>query len=181
MKENSGIPVAAVKAHLSLNVADVEKSIAFYRAMLGIDPAKVRSDYAKFDVENPPLNLTLNQVAVSSKGTLSHLGIQLASSEDVLSVRERWEAAGLDPRDEMQVNCCYAVQDKTWVLDPDGNEWEAFVVLEDNLSETSMCCATGADSVENVEQSTASLAAVSPSAPASTLERVACEPGSGCC
>lgn len=178
MKANSGIPVAAVKAHLSLNVADVENSIAFYRAMLGIEPTKVRSDYAKFDVENPPLNLTLNQVAVNSKGTLSHLGIQLASSEDVLSVRERWEAAGLDPHDEMQVNCCYAVQDKTWVLDPDGNEWEAFVVLEDNLSETSMCCATG---VENVEQPMESRSTVSPSVPESTLESVACEPGSGCC
>jgi hypothetical protein len=57
-------------------------------------------------------------------------------------MRERWAQAGLITRDEMQTNCCYALQDKTWVHDPDGNEWEAFVVLEDNLTETSACCVT---------------------------------------
>ncbi len=57
--------------------------------------------------------------------------------------REKWVEAGLLTRDEMQTNCCYALQDKTWVRDPDGNEWEVFVVLEDNLAETSPCeCGT---------------------------------------
>ena len=50
-------------------------------------------------------------------------------------MRDHWKAVGLDPREEMQTTCCYAVQDKAWVTDPDGNEWEAFAVLEDNLSE----------------------------------------------
>lgn len=54
-------------------------------------------------------------------------------------MRERWTEEGLLTRDEMQTSCCYAVQDKTWVRDPDGNEWEAFVVLEDNLAETAPC------------------------------------------
>ena len=58
----------------------------------------------------------------------------------MLGVRARWAAEGLVTEDEMQVNCCYALQDKTWVRDPDGNEWEAFVVLEDNLPVTSSCC-----------------------------------------
>lgn len=135
--------IKTLKAHLALNVKNVEQSVEFYRKMLGIEPSKVRTGYAKFDVQNPPLNLTLNQHSFSERGALSHLGIQVASTDDVLAQRERWIEAGLVTRDEMQTNCCYAVQDKTWVHDPDGNEWEVFVVLEDNLAETSMCCVTG--------------------------------------
>jgi catechol 2,3-dioxygenase-like lactoylglutathione lyase family enzyme len=143
MSNASGIPVKALKAHLAINVKNVEKSLDFYRKMLGIEPSKVRTGYAKFDVRNPPLNLTLNQVPFGERGALSHLGIQVGSTEDVFAVRQRWSDNGLITRDEMQTNCCYARQDKTWVNDPDGNEWEVFVVLEDNLAETSMCCVTG--------------------------------------
>lgn len=135
--------VTALKAHFALNVRNVEKSIGFYQKMLGIDPSKVRRGYAKFDVQNPPLNLTLNEVMFKERGALSHLGIQVSSTDDVLAMRRKWESAGLITRDEMQTNCCYATQDKTWVRDPDGNEWEAFVVLQDNLPETAACeCGT---------------------------------------
>ena len=133
----------ALKAHLALNVRSVERSVEFYQKMLGLEPSKQRPGYAKFDVENPPLNLTLNEVPFTERGALSHLGIQLATTEDVLSMRRNWLDAGLDTRDEMGTNCCYALQNKTWVQDPDGNEWEAFVVLEDNLATTSACCAPG--------------------------------------
>jgi catechol 2,3-dioxygenase-like lactoylglutathione lyase family enzyme len=144
--------IQTLKAHVALNVRDVEESISFYRKMLGIDPAKVRTGYAKFDIQQPPLNLTLNQHSFGEKGALSHLGIQVASTEDVMEMRRRWEDIGLVTRDEMQTSCCYALQDKSWVRDPDGNEWEVFVVLEDNLAETapgasstkpeSACCNT---------------------------------------
>jgi len=131
--------VQALKAHLALNVHDVKRSLEFYRKMLDLEPSKVRTGYAKFDVQNPPLNLTLNEVAFSERGALSHLGIQVASTNDVLAMRDKWIASGLITRDEMQTNCCYATQDKTWVRDPDGNEWEVFVVLKDNLPETAAC------------------------------------------
>ncbi len=127
--------INTLKAHLALNVKDVARSIDFYQRMLGIDPSKVRTGYAKFDVSNPPLNMTLNQVAFDGKGALSHLGIQVASSDDVNAMKSRWQEQGLVPREEMQTTCCYALQDKAWVNDPDGNEWEVFVVLQDNLSE----------------------------------------------
>jgi catechol 2,3-dioxygenase-like lactoylglutathione lyase family enzyme len=140
MESKTAIPVQTLKVHLAINVRDVEKSLDFYRRMLGIEPSKVRRGYAKFDVQNPPLNLTLNQVPFNDRGALSHLGIQVGSTEDVKTVRERWMEAGLYTRDEMQTNCCYAIQDKAWVKDPDGNEWEVFVVLKDNLQETTMCC-----------------------------------------
>lgn len=144
MEIKSDNSVQALKAHLALNVREVEKSIEFYRRMLGIEPSKVRSGYAKFDVQNPPLNLTLNQNQFRERGALSHMGIQVASTKDVLAMRQKWMDAGLETRDEMQTNCCYAVQDKTWIQDPDGNEWEAFVVLQDNLPTSDLCCTTEA-------------------------------------
>lgn len=131
--------VQALKAHLALNVKDVEQSIEFYKKLFGLEPSKVRTGYAKFDVENPPLNFTLNQAPFGERGALSHLGIQVGSTDDVLAMRRKWAQAGLFTRDEMQTDCCYATQDKTWVRDPDGNEWEAFVVLKDNLPESSPC------------------------------------------
>jgi catechol 2,3-dioxygenase-like lactoylglutathione lyase family enzyme len=135
--------VQVLKPHVSINVRNVERSIAFYRQMLGIDPSKVRPGYAKFDLQNPPLNLALNEVpTLSAAGALSHLGFQVASTDDVLAIRQRWAEAGLLTRDEMDTNCCYANQNKTWVADPDGNEWEAFVVLQDNLPEQEACSAT---------------------------------------
>lgn len=136
-KLNEG--VNALKAHLALNVSNVSSSIEFYRKLFGVEPSKVRTGYAKFDVHNPPLNFTLNEGAVPNRGALSHLGIQVRSTADVLATRQRWNDAGLLTRDEMQTNCCYATQDKTWVRDPDGNQWEVFVVLEDNLAETAPC------------------------------------------
>ena len=139
--------VVALKAHVAINVRNVGRSIEFYRKMFGIEPSKVRQGYAKFDVENPPLNFTLNEGPFKDAGALSHMGIQVASTEDVLSIRQRWADAGLMTRDEMQTDCCYATQDKTWVHDPDGNEWEVFVVLKDNPPEkqsdqaSAPCCA----------------------------------------
>lgn len=137
--------VKALKAHLAINVRNVPESIEFYRKMLGVEPSKVRKGYAKFDVTNPLINFTLNEALFRERGALSHLGIQVASTEDVLAVRKRWLAEGLILRDEMKTDCCYALQDKAWVHDPDGNEWEVFVVLKDNLPEQTMheqaCCA----------------------------------------
>lgn len=143
--------VKALKAHLAINVRNLEKSLEFYRKLFGIEPSKVRSGYAKFDVANPPLNFTLNEVPFGERGALSHLGIQVGSTDDVLAVKLRWLEQGLITRDEMKTDCCYAIQDKTWVNDPDGNEWEVFVVLQDNLPEKtakgSSCCAVPAASV----------------------------------
>lgn len=137
----------SLKAHLAINVKNVETSIEFYKKLFGIEPSKVRNGYAKFDVQDPPLNFTLNQVPYNEPGALSHMGIQVSSTEDVFAMRQKWADAGLITRDEMQTDCCYATQDKAWVKDPDGNEWEVFVVLKDNLPEkvaTVACCAPGA-------------------------------------
>ncbi|WP_133479588.1 VOC family protein [Cognatilysobacter segetis] len=146
---------AVRKPHLSLNVRDVDAAVDFYRALFGTAPAKHyhdetvvhsilqddtgidsrqrRTGYAKFDLDAPALNFVLNQIPgtrFEARGTLSHLGLQVDSTDDVIAIRERVTAAGLVPRDEMSVSCCYARQDKFWLADPDGNEWEVFTVLE---------------------------------------------------
>lgn len=137
--------VKARKAHIAIHVQNVAASVDFYRKLFAIDPCKVRTGYAKFDVANPPLNFTVNEAAQTVQGSLSHLGIQVESTADVLAMRQGWQERGLVPRDEMQTECCYALQDKAWVRDPDGNEWEVFVVLGDNLPEKPVaeksCCA----------------------------------------
>jgi len=147
-----------LKPHLAINVRDVDTSIDFYKKMFGIEPSKVRTGYAKFDVESPALNFTLNQVPFGERGALSHLGIQVATTDDVKIMRTNWEERGLLPRDEMQTTCCYALQDKAWVNDPDGNEWEVFTVIEGNLLETlshtvggSVCCAPAVETIEATE------------------------------
>jgi catechol 2,3-dioxygenase-like lactoylglutathione lyase family enzyme len=159
--DNTQSKINTLKAHLAINVRDVEKSVEFYKKMFGIEPSKVRTGYAKFDVANPPLNFTLNQVAFKDSGALSHLGVQVATTDDVIKMRSAWEAHGLTTREEMQTTCCYAVQDKAWVNDPDGNEWEVFVVLEDNLSEEvqgaaeKTCCTPTFTDIEGKKQEVA--------------------------
>lgn len=153
--------INTLKAHLALNVKNVENSLKFYKKMLGIEPSKVRTGYAKFDVQNPPLNLTLNQMPFDGPGALSHLGIQVAATDDVLAMKNRWQEQGLVPREEMQTTCCYALQDKAWVNDPDGNEWEVFTVIEDNLSEEvqnladKTCCVPTFTNIQGKEQEVA--------------------------
>ncbi|MBX7172575.1 MAG: VOC family protein [Pyrinomonadaceae bacterium] len=139
-----------MKTHISINVSDVKKSIEFYTKMFGVVPFKVKEDYAKFDVANPPLNFTMNQLPFAKGGSLSHLGLQVESTEEVLEMGKRWQEAGLITLEEMKTDCCYALQDKTWVSDPDGNRWEVFVVLGNTNEKdiaASACCAPTAETI----------------------------------
>ncbi|WP_036478470.1 ArsI/CadI family heavy metal resistance metalloenzyme [Myxosarcina sp. GI1] len=128
----------ALKPHVSLKVSNLEDSVAFYRAMLGTEPVKYKADYAKFDLNNPSLNLTLEaSSSINPGGTLSHLGLQVESSEDVRDAVVRFQQAGLATFEEKDRDCCYALQDKVWVTDPDGTSWEVFVVkVADTTPET---------------------------------------------
>jgi catechol 2,3-dioxygenase-like lactoylglutathione lyase family enzyme len=119
-----------LKPHISLNVTDIEASVAFYEKAFGVLPVKRRPDYAKFDLEQPSLNLTMQQGPRTGVNA-SHFGVQVASSADVEEAKQRFERLGLATFTEEDVSCCYAVQDKVWVEDPDGNAWEIFVVKAD--------------------------------------------------
>jgi len=135
-----------VKPHVSLNVSDIEASVAFYERVFGVPPTKRRPAYAKFDLMAPMLNLTMVQ-APRTGVNASHFGIQVASTDDVREAKDKFEKAALATRSEESVTCCYAVQDKVWIEDPDGNSWEVFVVKADaaTMSEADGqgCCAGG--------------------------------------
>ncbi|KPQ32269.1 MAG: Lactoylglutathione lyase-related lyase [Phormidesmis priestleyi Ana] len=138
------------KTHVALRVADLNRSIAFYQAMFGADPVKHKADYAKFDIDNPGLNLTLNvESDIVCLGTLSHLGIQVDSSQAVEGAIARFKAAKLATFEEHNTDCCYALQDKVWVTDPDGNRWEIFVVkVADTAPEKQICAATAPTQIQ---------------------------------
>src|SRR5207248_1479317 len=119
-----------IKPHVSLNVSNIDASVAFYEKIFGVGPTKRRPGYAKFDLAAPSLNLTM-QEAPRTGVNASHFGVQVASSEDVAAAWTRFKEAGLVTLTEENTECCYALQDKVWVLDPDGNSWEVFVVKGD--------------------------------------------------
>ena len=117
-----------LKIHVALNTEKFAESVTFYKTFFGRDPVKLKPGYAKFDIDSPGLNLTLNEGPVSSKGALNHLGIQVNSTDEVVAATARLKAAGLLTRKEVNTDCCYALQDKVWVKDPNGYEWEVFTV-----------------------------------------------------
>ncbi|WP_437758629.1 ArsI/CadI family heavy metal resistance metalloenzyme [Sorangium sp. So ce1389] len=119
-----------IKPHVSLNVSNIDASVAFYEKAFGVRATKRRPGYAKFDLASPSLNLTM-QEAPRTGVNASHFGVQVASTEDVLEARSHFEAAELRTFTEEDTACCYAVQDKVWIEDPDGNSWEVFVVKGD--------------------------------------------------
>ncbi len=131
-----------LKPHVSLNVTNLDDSVAFYEKAFGVSVSKRRPGYAKFDLQAPSLNLSMIE-AERTGINASHFGIQVASTGDVLEAKTRFEASGLTTRTEQDTACCYAVQDKVWVEDPDGNAWEVFVVKADApvmKAEASTCC-----------------------------------------
>jgi hypothetical protein len=108
--------------------------MAFYRALFGRDPTKTRPRYAKFEVAEPPVNLALNEVGgeTGPNNPVAHFGIQLKSTQAVKEIADRLTKAGMETRVEENVTCCYAVQNKVWATDPDGNRWEVYVVLDND-------------------------------------------------
>jgi catechol 2,3-dioxygenase-like lactoylglutathione lyase family enzyme len=125
-----------IKMHLSLNVSDLPRSVAFYEAFFGVAPHKERPGYANFDLETPPLKFALNEHPIKrGNGPLSHLGFHVPTAEHVHAAKARLIDAGLATFDETDTTCCYARQDKIWAHDPDGNAWEIYVLTDDLLDD----------------------------------------------
>ncbi len=133
-----------MRAHLSLNVQNVQISVEFYKKVFSIEPQKQTETYAKFDLKDPSLNFSMQSGGLISR--VSHLGIEVDSVEEVQKWEQRFRQQGLLEYAEKDVECCYARQDKAWVKDPDGNALEVFFVseqlpIEKNKSSEKACCA----------------------------------------
>lgn len=127
------------RIQLALNVEDLEAAIGFYGKLFGTGPAKRRPGYANFAIQDPPLKLVLIE-GEGKGGTLNHLGVEVGSTDEVHASTRRLEDEGIHTRTEEQVSCCYAVQDKVWVDDPDGAPWEVYTVLADAPAAPAGCC-----------------------------------------
>ena len=135
------------RVQLALNVSSLDEAIAFYSKLFATEPAKVRPGYANFAVTEPPLKLVLFENP-GAEGRLNHLGVEVFSTDEVAATQQRLSGDGLATAEESGA-CCYAVQEKVWVDDPDGAPWEIYTVLGDSESLTqtpaeadAACCAS---------------------------------------
>ncbi|MBW4551028.1 MAG: VOC family protein [Aphanocapsa sp. GSE-SYN-MK-11-07L] len=117
------------RVQLALNVSNIEQAVEFYGKLFGTEPAKRKPGYANFAVAEPALKLVLIENAEKA-GTLNHLGVEVETAAEVKVASDRLRQTGLVPHQEDKVDCCYALQDKAWVVDPDGAPWEIYTVLE---------------------------------------------------
>ena len=118
------------RVQLAINVSDVDAAVAFYSRLFGVEPAKRRPGYANFAIAEPPLKLVLIEND-GIPGSLNHLGVEVGDPEDVRAAIDQFVDEGVPTDIEEGVTCCYAVQDKVWVTDPDGARWEVYTVLAD--------------------------------------------------
>ena len=156
MKNESAVQFGTdSRIHMGVAVGNLEKSVAFYSSLFGQGPTKARPRYAKFEVAEPPVNLALNEVggATGPNNPVAHFGIQVKSTGAVGTFADRLKAAGLLASVEDGVTCFYAVQNKVWATDPDGNKWEVYVILDNDAarhhSSQSACCSDRPDCCED--------------------------------
>jgi catechol 2,3-dioxygenase-like lactoylglutathione lyase family enzyme len=139
------------RIQLALNVSDLGEAIDFYTKLFGSAPAKVEPGYANFALADPPLKLVLIEEAgtrgTGVAGALNHLGVEVATADEVSDATLRLSGQGLETKEQQATVCCFAVQDKVWVEDPDHTPWEVYTVLADAPSESTRvgdgtCCAS---------------------------------------
>ena len=119
------------RVQLALNVPNIDEAVAFYSKLFATEPYKRKPGYANFAIADPPLKLVLFEKA-GADSRLNHLGVEVASSDDVWAHQSRLTGEGVDSIEESGT-CCFAKQDKVWVDGPDGS-WEIYAVLEDSDS-----------------------------------------------
>ena len=118
------------RVQLALNVDDIDAAVAFYSQLFDAEPAKRRPGYANFALVEPALKLVLIENP-GQGGSLNHLGVEVASTDEVVAATRKFAAAGMPTEVEDGTTCCYALQDKVWVTGPDKERWEVYTVLAD--------------------------------------------------
>ncbi len=154
------------RLHIHIGVEQLEEAIGFYSKLFGAEPVKRKTDYAKWMLEDPRVNLAIS-TRTSTKG-VDHLGIQVEEGQELDEIRQRFLAGNLPVADEGETLCCYAKSDKSWVVDPAGVPWEAYRTMED----------AEIFSTHSADRETACCA---PAVPASAETNIPVEESSGCC
>lgn len=147
------------RLHIHVAVDNLEKSVQFYSSLFGVQPTKLKADYAKWMVEDPRVNFAIS--ARGAKPGIDHLGIQVEAPEELDGLREQMKRADLQLSDEGETTCCYAESDKSWVQDPSGIAWEAYHTMADAeffntapKATESACCVPKAKPADNASPKT---------------------------
>lgn len=165
------------RMHISLYVSDIAQTVNFYTSFFGQPASKVKKGYAKYELTSPGLIISFVENPERVKSNFGHLGIQVDSKKEMerrLAIAKQQNIVSLE---EMGTACCYAVQDKFWVDDPDGHQWEVYCFHEDvefndpkyEQEDAGACCMP----LEREEKSKVQLSEINKSNN--------CTPGSGCC
>lgn len=133
------------KFHISLSVSDIEQSVTFYKKLFGTEPVKVKEDYAKFELDNPGLVISFIQRPDAVRPDFGHLGFRVDSNESLQMKKKELSQLLTISLEEENTACCYATQNKFWINDPDGYEWEVYHFIEDipenkNRIAATTCC-----------------------------------------
>ena len=161
--------------HVSLYVKDVRATTVFYNQFFGQNPEKEMPGYTKYILEKPSLIISFVENAERVQANFGHLGFEVESSERLRKLLDVARKNNLVEKEEIGTNCCYANQDKFWVSDPDGHQWEVYYFNHDTtfndphyeLESTAACCMPPAQEKKRIKLS--------------DLNTAACEPNSGCC
>lgn len=168
------------RMHVSLYVSDLSKSVDFYTKFFGIEADKIQPKYAKYILEKPSLIISFIENKERVQGNFGHLGFQVETKEEVERLLEIARSQEIVSKEEIGVSCCYAEQDKFWVNDPDGVQWEVYYFHKDvqfndpqyEQNDASACCMPPSISMEKPNLILNTNA---------SNTKVACEPNSGCC
>ena len=163
------------RMHVSLYVSDIGQTVNFYNDFFGQKPEKVMPDYAKYILEKPSLIISFVQNKDRVQAHFGHLGFQVATAERLTLLLNTARKQGLVQKEEIGTNCCYANQDKFWVADPDGHQWEVYYFNHDTTfndphyesGKESACCMPPQSEKKKIKLS--------------ELKEECCEPESGCC
>jgi catechol 2,3-dioxygenase-like lactoylglutathione lyase family enzyme len=173
------------RVHINIAVSNLDRSVDFYSTLFGTKPSKLRDDYANFRLDEPGLHLALVKAPAYAAGDslARHFGIELFENTDLNGWRSRLEKADFDLKVEEQVTCCYAVGNKFWAQDPDGNDWEFWIRTDDAdlmKGESTAPCATAESACCTPAQATVAIEAAEAKG-----ESACCTPATagkpGCC
>src|SRR5437016_1750730 len=117
--------------HMSLKVKNLDQSVEFYGRLFGVAPAKQFADYAKFELDDPALVLSLEPLRDGERTGLDHLGIRVSSRNLLIDATSRIAERGLTFEHLASVDCCYSRQSKIYMNDPDGHLVEVYTVEAD--------------------------------------------------
>lgn len=135
------------RLHVHIAVDSLADSISFYSNMFAAEPTVIKTDYAKWMLDDPRVNFAISRRGAATG--LNHLGIQVESLQELTEMQSRLSQLQANLEKEEGTACCYAKSDKYWVNDPSGIAWETFHTLDTipffgdsnkTASEAAACC-----------------------------------------